>query len=127
METGEDPWALGVEAQALHSVTLCLEFGQHVGKKVMRLGFGLEWFGMRSEKGKKKRKKNNEGFGKMRFRSAIPRHPRIEHIPLTTGRVPSHSSRYIYLALFLLILLPFLNILTTILFSFSFTSPRQNK
>lgn len=40
METGEDPWALGVEAQALHSVTLRLEFGQHVGKNVMQLGFG---------------------------------------------------------------------------------------
>jgi len=32
--------ALQVEAQALHSVTLCLEFGQHVRKSVMQLGFG---------------------------------------------------------------------------------------
>jgi len=28
------------------------------------------------------KKKKNEGFGNMRFRSAIPRHPRIEHIPV---------------------------------------------
>jgi len=100
------------------------------------------WLGVRSEKGKKKKKKKrNEGFGKMRFRSAIPRHPRIEHIPVTSTRLRSDSSRYIYFGLILFtfpfiffnvicfILLPFLNILLTTRFpfSFSFTSPRGNK
>lgn len=49
METGKDPWALGVEAQALHSVTLGLEFGQHVGKSVMQLGFGMVGCEIREE------------------------------------------------------------------------------
>lgn len=49
VETGKDPWALGVEAQALHSVTLGLEFGQHVGKSVMQLGFGMVGCEIREE------------------------------------------------------------------------------
>lgn len=40
VETRQDPWPLRVETQALHSVTLRLEFRQHL--PLLWLGLGLK-------------------------------------------------------------------------------------